>query len=192
MMRIITGSARGTRLIAPVGEHTRPTAERTKEAIFSMLQFELEGRRVLDLFGGSGQLALEALSRGASRAVILDDSPDAIRAITQNVAKTRLADRAEILKRDALSFLRSYTGAPFHLVFLDPPYALGMIPQCLSLLKVRSMLTAGAVVVCESRSEQDVFAGNDALEAGFLTLKSTRYGVAFVRILQNQSNGEHL
>jgi len=191
-MRIITGSARGTRLIAPVGEHTRPTAERTKEAIFSMLQFELEGRRVLDLFGGSGQLALEALSRGASRAVILDDSPDAIRAITQNVAKTRLADRAEILKRDALSFLRSYTGAPFHLVFLDPPYALGMIPQCLSLLKVRSMLTAGAVVVCESRSEQDVFAGNDALEAGFLTLKSTRYGVAFVRILQNQSNGEHL
>ena len=191
-MRIITGSARGTRLIAPVGEHTRPTAERTKEAIFSMLQFELEGRRVLDLFGGSGQLALEALSRGASRAVILDDSPDAIRAITQNVAKTRLADRAEILKRDAVSFLRSYTGAPFHLVFLDPPYALGMIPQCLSLLKVRSMLTAGAVVVCESRSEQDVFAGNDALEAGFLTLKSTRYGVAFVRILQNQSNGEHL
>ena len=118
-MRIITGSARGAKLIAPAGELTRPTAERTKEAVFSMLQNELAGRRVLDLFGGSGQMGLEALSRGAALAVFVDHERSAIDAITKNAAHTRLSHKAEILRADSVGFLRSYRGEPFHLIFLD-------------------------------------------------------------------------
>ena len=91
MMRVITGKARGIRLTAPDGEQTRPTAERTKEAVFSMIQFETEGRQVLDLFAGSGQLGIEALSRGAAHAVFVDSSKQAIAVIERNLCKTRLA-----------------------------------------------------------------------------------------------------
>ncbi|MBQ2240957.1 MAG: RsmD family RNA methyltransferase, partial [Clostridia bacterium] len=92
-MRIITGSARGVSLMTLPGEATRPTAERTKEAVFSMIQFDIEGRKILDLFAGSGQLALEALSRGAASAVLCDKSKEAINIIKKNAEKTRLSDR---------------------------------------------------------------------------------------------------
>ena len=88
-MRIITGSAKGTRLMTLEGENTRPTSERVKESVFSMLQFDIEGRRVLDLFGGSGQMGLEALSRGAAQATIVDASPEAVKIIKTNAQKTK-------------------------------------------------------------------------------------------------------
>ncbi len=183
MMRIITGSARGTKLQTLQGEATRPTSERAKEAIFSMLQFGLSERRVLDLFGGSGQMGLEALSRGAAAAVFVDASPEATKIIAENAARTRLATRAEICRTDALSFLATYRGAPFHLVFLDPPYAAGLVPKCLAKLLERRLLTPGATLVCEVGEGTDIFGGDAALAARFTLLKENRYGLAKVFII---------
>lgn len=183
MMRIITGCARGAKLIAPKGEHTRPTAERTKEAVFSMLQYEFEGRRVLDLFAGSGQMGLEAVSRGAELAVLVDADRAAIDAITQNAAHTKLADRTRILKTEALSLLGSYSGAPFHLIFLDPPYQTDLVSKCLSRIAGGGVLAKGGLIVCETGDPEAVFGGNAALEACFTVLRRARYGVAHVCLL---------
>ena len=109
-MRIITGSARGTRLETPEGLDTRPTAERVKEALFSMIQFEIDGKRVLDLFGGSGQLGLEALSRGAWKATFVDASKEAVETIKTNAKKTKLFDRCVILNTDYKAFIRGAAG----------------------------------------------------------------------------------
>ena len=123
-MRIITGSARGTRLETPEGLDTRPTAERVKEALFSMIQFEIDGKRVLDLFGGSGQLGLEALSRGAWKATFVDASKEAVETIKTNAKKTKLFDRCVILNTDYKAFIRGAAGKErFDIIFLDPPYA---------------------------------------------------------------------
>ncbi len=183
MMRIITGTARGAKLQAPVGEHTRPTAERTKEAVFSMLQQGFLGRRVLDLFGGSGQLGLEAVSRGAKSAVIVDSDRAAIRAITENAKHTKLEQKVEVHMAESLSFLRSYRGEPFHLIFLDPPYHLGLVPKCLDLILERNLITEGGIIVCETASPDDVSLSNVALDKKFEVLRRARYGVAHVTLL---------
>ena len=109
-MRVITGSARGTKLDALEGEITRPTTDKVKEAVFSMIQFDIEGRAVLDLFAGSGQLALEALSRGAARATLIDQSRDAVAIITANAKKTHLYEKCRISAADYTSFIRGAAG----------------------------------------------------------------------------------
>lgn len=191
MMRIITGRARGVRLSTLAGENTRPTAERTKEAIFSMIQFEIRGARVLDLFAGSGQMGLEAVSRGAAHAVLCDRARDAVEVIRQNALKTRLAPDCEIVCNDFESVLRMQRNREaFDLVFLDPPYAIGAIPKALELLVEYGLLKEGATVVCESASEDDVFAGNAALESCFEVLRRTRYGAAHVTLLRYVEDGE--
>lgn len=163
MMRIISGSARGTRLVTLEGDNTRPTLERVKEALFSMIQFEIAGARVLDLFAGSGQLALEALSRGAAEADAVDSSNEANRIIRQNVEKTHMAQKCRIWKMTSDAFLRANAGRrKYDLVFLDPPYAKGLIPDALAALHNGGMLADGAVVVCElsaSDNEADLMAG---------------------------------
>ena len=163
MMRIISGSARGTRLVTLEGDNTRPTLERVKEALFSMIQFEIAGARVLDLFAGSGQLALEALSRGAADADAVDSSNEANRIIRQNVEKTHMAQKCRIWKMTSDAFLRANAGRrKYDLVFLDPPYAKGLIPDALAALHKGGMLADGAVVVCElsaSDNEADLMAG---------------------------------
>ena len=116
MMRIITGKARGIRLKTLEGEATRPTAERVKEAVFSMLQFDLEGRSVLDLFSGSGQMALEALSRGADEAILVDRSKSAIRIIEKNAEKCRFTSRCQIYNFDALDYIRRNKGRKFDII----------------------------------------------------------------------------
>lgn len=187
MMRIITGRARGMRLKAPEGEHTRPTAERVKEAVFSMLQFEIEDRQVLDLFAGSGQMGLEAVSRGAAHAVFVDSSRAAVEIIRQNCAKTRMEAACEVQCADYAAFLRSCRGRRmFDLVFLDPPYAAGLVPQSLRLLLAGELLTVGGTVVCETAEAGDVFAEDDALAAHFAQLRQTRYGAACITLLRRQ------
>ena len=183
MMHIITGSARGVRLETLKGEQTRPTSERAKEAIFSMLQFGLEGRRVLDLFSGSGQMGLEALSRGAAAAVLVDKGKDAVGVITRNAGKTKLADRARIVTSDALSYLSRCTDGPFHLVFLDPPYAAGLLPCVLRTLLEKRLLTPGATVVAECGDPSALFGSDKALAAEFSIEKEKRYGAAYVYFL---------
>ena len=121
-MRVITGSARGMALKAPKGMDTRPTMDQVKEGIFSAIQFEVEGRRVLDLFAGSGQMGIEALSRGAKSAVFVDMREDACKVVRENLAKTRLEQNARVVRADYLSYLVS-ARETFDLIFLDPPYA---------------------------------------------------------------------
>ena len=119
-MRVITGTARGRVLRTLEGEDVRPTTDRVKEAVFSIIQFEIEGRRVLDLFAGSGQLGIEALSRGAASATFVDMSKDSLSAVKYNLEHTKLGDNAKVVQTDALSFLK-LTKDKFDIVFLDPP-----------------------------------------------------------------------
>lgn len=182
-MRIITGSARGVSLLTLPGEATRPTAERTKEAVFSMIQFDIEGRKILDLFAGSGQLALEALSRGAASAVLCDKSKEAISIIKKNAEKTRLSDKCKIYSSDAQTLLGRLGDERFDIVFLDPPYALKTIPSILSLLVAHQRLKPTSIIVCETAEASDVFGNDDAICDKFNIKKQTRYGAACVTII---------
>ena len=185
MMRIITGKARGVRLQTLTGEATRPTAERTKEAVFSMLQFELRDAYVLDLFAGSGQMGLEAISRGARHAVLCDASGDAVAVIRENARRTRLEEACEIVRMEHSTYLRTArVPSPFDLVFLDPPYALGLIPSSLRMLSERDLLAEDAKLVCESADPADVFGGDADLASRFAVLKQNRYGAASVTVLR--------
>ena len=187
-MRIITGSARGAKLLTLEGLQTRPTAERTKEAVFSILQFDLEGRKVLDMFSGSGQMALEALSRGAESAVMLDKSKDAVNIITKNAEKTHLADKCKIYCTDSFDYLKRNKGEKFDLVFIDPPYALKLVEASLKTLVDNGNLKPTSLVVCES-AEQDVFTDSN-LKDSFEVFKSGKYGVAYVNILTPKGGNE--
>ena len=183
MMHIITGAARGVRLETLEGNLTRPTSERAKEAIFSMLQFDLQGRRVLDLFAGSGQLGLEAVSRGASLAVLVDGAREAVEVIRRNVSKTKLGAGVRVVRSDALAYLDSCREEPFHLVFLDPPYAAGLLPSVLKRLCERGLVSAGATIVAECGDPRDLFGGDEVLEAQYEVFKTKRYGAAHVFFL---------
>lgn len=182
MMRIITGSAKGIRLKTLEGDATRPTAERVKEAVFSMLCGDIEGREVLDLFSGSGQLALEALSRGASFAVMLDSSPSAIKIITENAEKTRLSDRCDIKREDYLGYIRKNRGKHFDIVFLDPPYASGYYSVALQGLLDADMLKPTSMIICESDVDA-IFADDHALAKRYEIIKQSRYSRTFITIL---------
>ncbi len=184
-MRIITGRARGVQLQAPAGENTRPTGERAKEAIFSMLQFEIEDRQVLDLYAGSGQMGLEAVSRGAAHAVLVDSARDAVEIIKKNALKTKLALECEILCSDDATFLRNSRGRRrFDLIFLDPPYAKQLIPGALRRLLEYRIMQVGSTVVCESAKPEDVFGGDEALAGRFELLRQARYGAEYVTLLR--------
>ena len=184
MMRIITGTAKGIRLSSLPGDATRPTSERVKEAIFSSLQFDLEGRVVLDLFAGSGQLGLEALSRGAAACTFIDSSSDAIAVVKENARKTGFFERSKYLISDYRSYLRKAgkTGA-FSLVFLDPPYALDAVGDALDRIVREKLLKPGALVVCEAGSP-DPFAKHPTLRERFEITKEARYSVTHVTILR--------
>lgn len=189
MMRIITGTARGVRLETLAGEETtRPTTERAKEAIFSAIQFEVEGRRVLDLFGGSGQMGLEALSRGARSCMFVDAAEDAIALIKRNAQKTRLADKCRYLISDYRNYLRKARGKEeFDLVFLDPPYAMHALPEALARLLEGELVSAHCLFVCES-AEPDIFEDNEELAARFAVRKSAKYAHSYVHILTLQED----
>lgn len=147
-MRVITGSARGMKLLTPDGDKTRPTADKVKEALFSIIQFEVEGRRVLDLFGGTGQLAIEALSRGAAQATIVDSAPAAVKLIRENLRRTRLQDRATVVQSDYEQFLLR-TREKYDLIFLDPPYAEKFLETALARISEIDILSNGGIIICE-------------------------------------------
>ena len=127
-MRVITGSARGRRLLELEGMETRPTTGKVKEGVFSALQFDIEGRRVLDLFAGTGQMGIECLSRGAASAVFVDQRKDAAQLVKKNLELTGLSDRAKVINGNARDFI-ARTSEQFDLVFLDPPYASGLLEE---------------------------------------------------------------
>ena len=150
-MRIITGTARGTKLKTLEGLNTRPTTEMCKEGVFSAIQFELHDRSVLDLFGGCGQMALEALSRGAERAVIVDSSRAACEVIKENAQKTKLMKQCRVVTSDWKEYLRGASGRDeFDLIFLDPPYQEGVLDDVLHRLQYSGVVAKGAIIICES------------------------------------------
>ena len=183
MMRIITGRARGMKLDTLEGEMTRPTSERAKMAIFSSLQFELEGRYVLDLFAGSGQMGLEAVSRGAAHAVLVDQSKDAVNIIRKNAEKTRLAEDCTIVCSDFSEFLRQRRGRdPFDLVFIDPPYGMRACRAAVEAILDNRLLKPHGILVLES-GEPDPLGVDTPIADKFEVVKTARYGVAYVTIL---------
>ena len=150
-MRVITGSARGCRLQTLDGIDVRPTTERVKEAMFSAIQFDIEGRRVLDLFAGSGQLGIEALSRGAESAVFIDNSKKSLDVVKHNLAAAKLEDRAKVIETDYLSYI-SMTPDRFDIVFMDPPYSTGLLENAIQ--SVTRVLTDYAIILCEHPVDQ--------------------------------------
>lgn len=145
-MRIITGSARGRKLKALSGEDIRPTSDRVKEAIFSIVQFQIEGRRVLDLFAGCGQLGLEALSRGAASAVFVDSSAKSLAVVRENIAACGFSDKSEAIHSDAAAYL-SRCRTKFDIAFLDPPYGSKLLDTVLPLLA--PCMNQGGTILCE-------------------------------------------
>lgn len=147
-MRVITGKARGVQLKTPEGLLTRPTANKVKEALFSIIQFEIPGASVLDLFGGTGQLGIEALSRGASSAVFVDAREDACKLIRENLKRTRLEEQAKVIRSDYLAYLESCRES-FNIIFLDPPYAEVFLENSLNRITEIDILHSGGIIVTE-------------------------------------------
>ncbi len=151
-MRVITGTARGKKLITvPGNDLVRPTSEKVKESIFSSIQFDIEGRRILDLFAGSGQLGIEALSRGAEKATFVDLSDVSLSVVRKNLEGTGFEDRAEIKKSDYKSFLAGTLGT-FDICFLDPPYNKGLLAD--ALLKTVRVMSDYGIIICEHPREE--------------------------------------
>lgn len=146
-MRVITGTARGTNLKAPDGLLTRPTADKVKQALFNIIQYEIAGD-VLDLFAGSGQLGIEALSRGARHAVFVDERAEAIAVIRENLRRTHLEERGEVVRCDYLTYL-SRCKKTFRLIFLDPPYAEKYLENAIKRISEIDILAEGGIIITE-------------------------------------------
>ena len=147
-MRVITGTARGIQLLTPKGMQTRPTADRVKEAMFSIINFDVPGARVLDLFGGTGQLGIEALSRGAKSAVFVDAREDACKLIRENLKRTKLEGNASVVRSDYLQYL-SCCREKFDIILLDPPYAEVFLENALNHITEIDILQSGGIIVTE-------------------------------------------
>lgn len=190
MMRIITGTAKGKKLATLEGEATRPTSERIKEAIFSSIQFDVENRRVLDLFAGSGQMGLEALSRGAERATFIDASREAMEIVKQNARTTGFFDASHFLVSDFRNYIRKASGREsFDLVFVDPPYSMECCADTAELLAHSELLIPGAIVVLECGEEE--ISPDDPRLSAYKFIKSTHYGKkTFVNVLFYEGNSQ--
>lgn len=146
-MRVITGSARGRKLKTPENYDIRPTTDNVKESIFNIIQFDIEGRKVLDLFAGTGQLGIECLSRGAESAVFVDHSRDAVKIIRENLAACNL--KGLVAEQDSLIYLK--TCGKFDLIFVDPPYDSDLYEEVLKSIILFDILNDGGIIICEAR-----------------------------------------
>lgn len=167
-MRVITGSAKGRRLITLEGDDIRPTADKVKCAVFSSIQFDIEGRSVLDLFAGSGQLGIEALSRGAAKAVFVDISRDAVKVVNENLNNCRLKENAAVINGDAISFLKT-SREKFDIIFMDPPYRTHLVSKALPL--AAECMNDGGIIVCETSPEETL----TAAVGDYKAVKNSRY-----------------
>lgn len=173
-MRIIAGSARSVPLITPHGEETRPTTDKVKETLFNILQGYTSGSKILDLFAGSGQIGLEALSRGGEFAVFVERSEEAIKCIRENVKKTKFENKSYTMKMDASSAIRALETEKkeFDLIFMDPPYGKGMEKPILELLSFSKILAKDGLIIVEADKEAD-FSYTEGLD--YLIVKDKIY-----------------
>ena len=180
-MRVITGTARGRRLGELEGMDTRPTYDRVKEGLFNIIQFDIEGRRVLDLFAGSGQLGIECLSRGAESCTFVDQRRDAVKLVKENLKKCDLEEGAKVVQGDAIGFLKT-TPEKYHLIFLDPPYDTGLLDSALKWLCEIDILADNGIIVCESRTEKPL----PELPEPFRKSRDYRYGKTKVTLYRKE------
>lgn len=189
-MRIIAGKAKGHPIKAPKGRHTRPTADRIKEAVFSVLAPYIPGSRILDAFAGSGALGLEALSRGASQAVFIEADSSASRILSENLRHLGFQDQGRVLKGDSLKIIprlkQRYQEEGFQLVFLDPPYNKGFLDKALKALVSGAILAPDAILVLETSSKV-----REPFETeGFAIIKESQYGdTAIIYLARERSAG---
>lgn len=157
-MRVISGAAKGRRLKVPKGSALRPTAARVKEALFNILPHALAGYKVLDLFAGTGNLSVEALSRGAAEAVLVDASRHAGKAIHENIATMGFSDRSRVWIASVLTSLRrlSRRGETFDLIFIDPPYERGWVEKIMAAMAKEQLLREGGTLVIEHSTRERV------------------------------------
>ena len=178
-MRVITGTARGRRLREPEGMATRPTTDNVKESMFNLIQFDIEGRRVLDLFAGTGQLGIEALSRGAAHCTFVDKGKEPIAVIQENLKKTRLEERATVVQADYSSWMKTCR-QQYDLILLDPPYAEVFLETALKIVSEIDILTNSGIIVCERPFEKSL---PDDIP-GLARYRDYRYGKAAVTIFR--------
>ena len=180
-MRVISGKARGVSLKTPNGMATRPTADRVKEALFSIIQFDIPGANVLDLFGGTGQLGIEALSRGAKKTVFIDEREDACRLIRENLKRTKLENDGQVIRSDYLAYLRN-CHTKFDIILLDPPYAEVFLENALKLITEIDILQSGGIIVTERPAEKAL----DCQFEGYLRSKDYKYGKTLITLYRKQ------
>ena len=176
-MRVITGTARGMRLKELPGLETRPTTDKVKESVFNIVQFDVEGRRVLDLFGGTGQMGIEALSRGAASCTFVDVRKEAAAVIRANLAHTKLEEQGKVVQGDYLAFL---TGCreKFDLIFLDPPYETELLETAIAHIARHDLLNVHGMMIAEHPVDKVL----PALSAPYRMGRTYRYGKIAVTI----------
>ena len=184
-MRVITGTARGKRLRELPGLDTRPTTDRVKEGLFNIIQFDIEGRRVLDLFGGTGQLGIEALSRGAARCTFVDMNRQAAAIIRENVTAVGFAERAVVQQGDAMAFLAGCR-EKYDLIFLDPPYQTQLLENCVQAVAKFDILSEHGIMICESALEKPLPEVAAPYEKG----REYRYGKIKLTVYRRQGSAE--
>lgn len=170
-MRIISGAAKGRKLKGVEGLDTRPTSDNVKESLFNIIQFDIEGRKVLDLFAGTGQLGLECLSRGAESCTFVELRRDAVSVIRENVAWCKLEEGASVVQGDYLAYLTRCSD-PFHLILLDPPYDSGLLEKAIQTIVEIDILSENGIIVCESSREQEM----PQVDARYSMGKQYQYG----------------
>lgn len=178
-MRVISGKARGVILKTPDGLATRPTADRVKEALFSILQFDLPGSKVLDLFGGTGQLGIEAMSRGARSAVFVDERIQACRLISENLKRTGFSSDAKVICSDYAAYLKNCTDK-FDIIILDPPYAEVFLENALNKISEIDILQSSGIIVTERPAEKDF--SQDF--PGYIRSKDYKYGKTILTLFR--------
>jgi len=175
-MRVISGTARGKKLIAPEGINTRPTTDRVKESIFNIIQRYIPCENVLDAFAGSGALGIEALSRGAESCTFIEANPEALSILRKNVEGARVSDKSEILRKDIFDFL-NLTNKKFDIIFLDPPYNKGFLSPVFKIVKERKLLSENGIVLVETE-----FGGEETEFNGYECIKKAKYGKTVVSV----------
>ena len=170
-MRVITGKARGIQLKTPDGMQTRPTTDRVKEALFSIIHFDIPGAKVLDLFSGTGQLGIEALSRGADSAVFVDAREDACKLIREKMKRTKLETQGRVVRSDYLEYLRR-SREKFDIILLDPPYAEVFLENALNCIAEIDILQSGGIIVTERPLGKDLLCQFEGLTRS----KDYKYG----------------
>jgi 16S rRNA (guanine(966)-N(2))-methyltransferase RsmD len=176
-MRVITGTAKGVVLKTPNGLSTRPTADRVKEALFSVIQFDVPTAKVLDLFGGTGQLGIEALSRGAKSAVFVDSQESACKLIRENLQRTRLVEKASVIRGDYAAYLKNCK-EKFDIIFLDPPYAENFLENSLKMITEIDILQSGGIIVTERPLGKEL----PWVFAGYTRSKDYKYGKTLITL----------